>query len=105
MKAVSYSYETVEHTDSDENEDGIALRIRLRNFMLKFPFLGRLELGFRTSESWTILTLLLHSSPNLQHLILRKVCLLYMNEQFQTAWFSALSSSYHSILFFFNDRN
>ncbi|CAB4277543.1 unnamed protein product [Prunus armeniaca] len=70
--AVSYSYETVEHTDSDENEDGIALRIRLRNFMLKFPFLRRLELGFRTSESWNTLTLLLHSSPNLQHLILRK---------------------------------
>ncbi|XP_034213886.1 putative F-box/FBD/LRR-repeat protein At5g56810 isoform X2 [Prunus dulcis] len=72
FEAVSYSYETVEHTDSDENEDGIALRIRLRNFMLKFPFLRRLELGFRTSESWNIMTLLLHSSPNQQHLILRK---------------------------------
>ncbi|KAK9938121.1 hypothetical protein M0R45_014877 [Rubus argutus] len=70
-KALSYSYETAQHTSLDD-EDEDAQLVRLRNFELYFQFLTCLELGFFTSESWNLLTLLLRSSPNLEYLILKK---------------------------------
>lgn len=71
-QALSYSYETAQHTSLDD-EDEDAQLVRLRNFELYFQFLTCLELGFFTSESWNLLTLLLRSSPNLEYLILKKV--------------------------------
>ncbi|XP_062011340.1 F-box/LRR-repeat protein At4g14103-like [Rosa rugosa] len=70
-KALSCSYETAQHTGLDDDDED-ALLIRLRNFELYFRFLTFLELGFRTCESWSLLPLLLHSSPNVEYLILKK---------------------------------
>ncbi|KAL6199171.1 hypothetical protein ACLB2K_028957 [Fragaria x ananassa] len=70
-KALSCSYQTAQCTGLDDDEED-ALLIRLRNFELYFRFLTCLELGFRTCESWSLLPLLLHSSPNLEYLVLKK---------------------------------